>query len=93
MPKEIPENLQCFLLGISGLTWDEWHLLAPIWSELDRQPNKSTREVTLQMFFDNLSSQVPSFQEFSNTTLSDNIINHKLAPGPTFTEWLCHSER
>ena len=34
MPKEIPENLQCFLLSISGLTWDEWHLLAPIWSEL-----------------------------------------------------------
>ena len=34
MPKEIPENLTCFLLGISRLTWDEWHLLAPIWSEL-----------------------------------------------------------
>ena len=25
-PKEIPENLTCFLLGISGLAWEEWPL-------------------------------------------------------------------
>ena len=88
MPNEIPENLTCFLLGISGLTWEEKHLLAPIWSELYKQPNKSTCEVTLQMSFDDLSTQVPSFWEFSNMTLFDNIINHKLAPGPTFET--CH---
>ena len=86
--KEIPENLTCFLLGISGLAWDDRHLLAPIWTELYKQPNKSTREVTLQTFFAELSAQVPSFREFSNTTLSDNIINHKLAPGPTYET--CH---
>ena len=40
------------------------------------------------MFFNDLSAQVPSFQEFSNTTLFDNIINHKLTPGPTFKT--CH---
>ena len=87
-PKDISKNLTCFLLGISSLTWEERHLLTPIWSELYRQPNKLMREVTLQMFFEDLSAQVPSFHEFSNTTLSNNIINHKLMPGPTFET--CH---
>ena len=87
--KEIPENFTCFLLGISSLTWEERHLLSPIWSELYKQPNKSTCKVTLQMFFNDLSTQVPSFWEFSNMTLSDNIINHKLVPGPTFET--CHN--
>ena len=40
--KEIPENLTCFLIGISSLSWEEQHLLAPIWSELYKQPNKLT---------------------------------------------------
>ena len=83
-PKELPENVLCFLLGLSGLSWDERDLLAPIWSDLYKQPNKSTREVTLQSFFDELGAQVPSFREFSNTILFDNIVNHKLAPGPTY---------
>ena len=76
------------MLGISGLAWDDRHLLAPIWTELYKQPNKSTCEVTLQTFFAELSAQVLSFREFSNTMLSDNIVNHKLAPGPTYET--CH---
>ena len=86
--KEMPKNLTCFLLGISGLTWDEQHLLAPIWNELYKQPNKLTQEVALQTFFEELSAQTPSFRKFSNTMLADNIVNHKLAPGPTFKT--CH---
>ena len=51
MPKELPENLTCFLLGLSSLGWGEWHLLTPIWQVLHKQPNKTTREVTLCTFF------------------------------------------
>ena len=88
IPEGNAENLTCFLLGISGLTWDEQHLLAPIWNELYKQPNKSTRDIACQTFFEELSTQTPSFRKFSNTTLADNIVNHKLAPGPTFET--CH---
>ena len=42
----------------------------------------------LQTFFEDLSTQAPSFHEFSNMILSDNIVNHKLTPGPTFET--CH---
>ena len=64
--------------------WDERSLLAPIWTDLYKQPNKSMREVMLQTFFDELSMQAFLFREFSNMMLFDNIVNHKLAPGPTF---------
>ena len=42
------------------------------------------REVTLQTFFDELSMQAPSLHEFSNMILFNNIVNHKLTPGPTY---------
>ena len=86
--KELPKALLCFLLGLSGLGWEERHLLAPIWQNLHRQPTKSTREVVLRTFFIELGLHTPSFCEFSNTTLFDNITNHKLALGPTYKT--CH---
>jgi hypothetical protein len=87
-PKMIMEPLLCCLLGLSGLTWDEQALLAPIWLQLKQQTDKTAKEHVLQQFFQDLGKQLPAFWQFWNSTLFENIVGFKFKPGHTFET--CH---
>jgi hypothetical protein len=86
--KQLPEALLCRLLGLSGLGWDDNTLLAPIWQQLYQQTDKTAKEMVLRSFFQTLGKQVPTFTQFRNSTLFDNIIHHKFEPGAAYDT--CH---
>lgn len=58
-PKKLPDTILCRLLGLSGLKWEEQHLLAPIWLSLHQQPDKTARGLVLQTFFKILANKHP----------------------------------
>jgi hypothetical protein len=86
--KQIPETLLHRLLGLSGLTWDERTLMAPIWHQLYQQPDKAAKETVLRSFFQTLGAQVPVFSQFRNSLLFEHIMHHKFEPGPSYDT--CH---
>lgn len=86
--KQVPETLLCNLLGLSGLTWDERNLLAPIWQQLYQQPDKAAKEVVIRTFFQGLGAQCPAFRHFRNSLLFEHITSHKFEPGAAYET--CH---
>jgi hypothetical protein len=88
VPKKLPDTLLCRLLGLSGLGWEDQHLLAPIWLSLHQQPDKTGRGLVLQTFFQDLGEQAPAFSQFRNSTLFDHILTHKFEPGAGYES--CH---
>jgi hypothetical protein len=86
--KQIPDTLLHRLLGLSGLTWEDRELLAPIWQQLYQQPDKAAKEIVLQSFFQTLGAQVPAFSQFHNSLLFEHILHHKFEPGPAYDT--CH---
>lgn len=86
--KQIPDTLLCNLLGLSGLSWDERDMLAPIWQQLYQQPDKASKEVALRTFFQGLGAQCPAFRHFRNSLLFDHILTHKFEPGAAYET--CH---
>ena len=87
-PKPIPEPLLCRLLGLSGITWEDQHLLTPLWNQLRQQTDKAAKELVLRNFFGSLAKEVPSFKQFRNSTLFDHICSYKFEPGPGYET--CH---
>jgi hypothetical protein len=87
-PKTLAEPLLCRLLGLSGLTWEEQDLLAPIWLQIRQQTDKTAKELVLQTFFQDLGKQLPAFKQFRNSTLFENILALKFEPGHTYET--CH---
>jgi hypothetical protein len=87
-PKTIPGPLLCRLLGLSGLSWEDQDLFAPLWNQLRQQTDKATKELVLRNFFGSLAKEVPSFQQFRNSTLFDHICSYKFEPGPSYEN--CH---
>jgi hypothetical protein len=81
VPKRLPEATLCRLLGLSGLTWDEQDMLAPIWLTLHQQPDKVSKTNALRGFFQDLGEELPAFEQFENALLFEHIINHKFTPG------------
>jgi hypothetical protein len=88
IPKKLPDTILCRLLGLSGLGWEDQHLLAPIWLSLHPQPHTTARGLVLQTFFQDLGKQAPAFSQFRNSTLFDHILNHKFEPGAGYES--CH---
>ena len=86
--KTLPEPLLCRILGLSGLAWDEQHLMAPIWLQLRQQTDKPSKELVLRSFFQSLSAEATAFKQFRNSTLFDNILNCRFEPGPSYET--CH---
>jgi hypothetical protein len=86
--KDIPEPLLCRLLGLSGLIWEDQHLLAPIWMQLLQHTDKPSKEMVLRSFFQDLAKTVPAFRHFRNSTLFDCIVNYRFEPGPNYET--CH---
>ena len=82
--KTVPEALLCNLVGLSGLSWDDRDMLAPIWKQLYQQPDKAAKEVALRTFFQDLGKQCPAFRHFRNSLLFDHIGGHKFEPGAAY---------
>jgi hypothetical protein len=87
-PRKMPEALLCRLLGLSGLGWDDQALLAPIWNKLFQQTDKTSKDLALRSFFQDLGQQVPAFRQFRNTQLFEHILSHKFEPGASYDT--CH---
>jgi hypothetical protein len=86
--KQLPDTLLCNLLGLSGLSWEERDLLAPVWQQLYQQPDKASKEVALRTFFQDLGTQCPAFRHFRNSLLFEHIVAHKFEPGAAYDT--CH---
>jgi hypothetical protein len=86
--KQVPDTLLCNLLGLSGLTWDERDLLAPIWQQLYQQPDKAAKDIIIRTFFQGLGAQCPAFRHFRNSLLFEHITAHKFEPGAAYET--CH---
>jgi hypothetical protein len=87
-PKTLPETLLCRLLGLSGISWEDQAHLSPIWLTLHQQPDRATKAMALQVFFQNLGKQEPAFSQFHNTTLFEHITSYKFTPGAAYAS--CH---
>jgi hypothetical protein len=86
--KKLSEVELCRLLGFCGLSWQEKHLLPPIWANLKQQPDRASREAVLAAFFAELAKTEPSLRNFSNQALFDDIVNHRFLPGDSYET--CH---
>jgi hypothetical protein len=84
LAKPILELLLCRILGLSGLTWEDQHLLSPVWMQLRQHSNKPSKENILRSFFQDMAKNVPTFWHFRNSTLFDNIINYHFESGPNY---------
>jgi hypothetical protein len=55
---------------------------------LHQQPDRATKAMALQVFFQNLGKQEPAFSQFHNTTLFEHITSYKFTPGAAYAS--CH---
>ena len=86
--KQLPEDIICNLLGLSGLGWDCCNELPTIWQQLHQQSDQKGWDVVICKFFQKLGKKCPDLKQFHSSTLFDHIINHKFLPGELYDT--CH---
>ena len=88
MPKQLPEDVVCHLLGLCGLTWDNHDQLPKFWQSLHQQADQKGQDIALHRFFQQLGETCPDLKHFHSSQLFEHIINHKFIPGDSYDT--CH---